>query len=229
MWTSARWMMTPPAEPTEDYILSHISEEPPELREVWRQTHLKCVYPRMCSGHLQGRLLRMVAAMVKPRRVIELGAFTGYSAMALAEGMPRGAQLHTIEADDEMEDTLLANFATSPRAADIHLHIGDALKVIPTLEGEWDLAFIDANKRHYVDYLEALLPRMAPGAFILADNTLWGGKLAAQPQPQPSSAHKIDPQTAGIMAFNDYVARHPRLHTVILPLRDGLTLLQLKE
>lgn len=220
--------MPAPIDPAEDYLLSHISPEPPELREVWRQTHLRCVYPRMCSGHLQGRLLRMVAAMVKPRRVIELGAFTGYSAMALAEGMPPGAELHTIEADDEMEDTLRANITTSPRAADIHVHIGDALAVIPTLEGEWDLAFIDANKRHYVEYLEALLPRMAPGAFILADNTLWGGKLPEEVREGSAAGHKTDPQTDGIMAFNDYVARHPRLHTVILPLRDGLTLMQLK-
>ncbi|MCM1338013.1 MAG: O-methyltransferase [Candidatus Amulumruptor caecigallinarius] len=220
--------MTPPADPNEDYLLSHISPEPPELHEVWRRTHLQCVYPRMCSGHLQGRLLRMIAAMVRPHRIIELGAFTGYSAMALAEGMPEGAELHTIEADDEIEDTLRANIATSPRAADIHVHIGDALEVLPTLGGEWELAFIDANKRHYVEYLEALLPQMAPGAFILADNTLWGGKLPAESSGQAMSAHKPDAQTAGIMAFNDYVATHPRLHTVILPLRDGLTLLQLK-
>lgn len=206
----------------EEYILKHISPEPPELTEVWRRTHLECLYPRMCSGHLQGRLLRMISAMVKPRYILELGAYTGYSAMALAEGMPVGAQLHTLEVDDEMEDMLLSNFATSPRANDIHLHIGDALRTIDTLPYKWDLVFIDANKRHYVEYLDALLPHMAEGGFILADNTLWGGKLIDE------SADTSDPQSRGIIAFNDYVANHPRLHTVMLPLRDGLTLMQLR-
>lgn len=127
-----------------------------------------------------------------------------------------------------MEDTLRANIATSPRAADIHVHIGDALAVLPTLDRRWDLAFIDANKRHYVEYIDALLPRMASGGFILADNTLWGGKLPEEARLQGTAGHKTDAQTEGILAFNDYVGRHPRLHTVILPLRDGLTLMQVK-
>lgn len=203
----------------DDYILTHISEEPPELKEVWRDTHLHCVYSRMCSGHLQGRLLKMLTAMIAPKRIIELGSYTGYSAMSIAEGMPEGAQLHTVECDDEMEDTLRANIARSPRGADIYVHIGDALRVVPRLGGEWDMAFIDANKRHYVEYLEMLMPMMRPGSFIIADNTLWDGKVAQEPLPQ-------DAQTHGIAAFNDFVARHPRLETVIIPLRDGLTLMR---
>lgn len=205
----------------DDYICAHISEEPEQLRRLYRDTHLRHLYPRMCSGHAQGRLLKMLTQMVRPRRVIELGAFTGYSALCIAEGMPPGAELHTIEIDDEMADELRATFDASPRASDIHLHIGDALEVIPALPGEWDMAFIDANKRNYTAYYEALLPRMNPGGYILADNTLWGGKVT-----DPSSH---DPQTEGIRAFNDLVARDPRVETVILPLRDGLTLIRVKE
>lgn len=209
----------------EEYIAAHCSEEPEELREVWRRTYLETVYPRMCSGHVQGRLLRMLTAMARPRRVVELGAFTGYSAMCIAEGLPPEGEIHTVEHDDEMEATLRRNFATSPRAEAIHLHIGDALEVVPALGGTWDMAFIDANKRHYVEYLDMLLPMMSPGAFIIADNTLWGGKMAREPE----SDRKPDAQTAGIAAFNDYVARHPRLHTVMVPVRDGLTIMEVKE
>lgn len=203
----------------DDYICAHISEEPESLRRLYRDTHLRHLYPRMCSGHAQGRLLKMLTQMVRPSRVIELGTFTGYSALCIAEGMPPGAQLHTIEIDDEMADELRATFAASARAADIHLHIGDALDIIPRLPDTWDMAFIDANKRLYGQYLDLLLPRMASGAFILADNTLWDDKVL-----DPEACR--DPQTLGIAAFNDKVASDSRLEKVIIPIRDGLTIIR---
>ena len=203
----------------EDYILDHISPEPEHLARLYRHTHLTHLYPRMCSGHLQGRMLAMLVSMIRPRRVLELGTFTGYSALCLAETLPQGGRLHTVEVDDEMEDELLELFATSPGGDRITLHIGDALEVIPTLHEEWDLVYIDANKRDYIAYLDLLLPAMLPGSFIIADNTLWDGKVC-------DTVKNHDPQTLALDAFNTYVATHPRLSTVILPIRDGLTLIR---
>lgn len=206
-------------EDLEEYIEAHIDAEPAALRALWRRTHLRHVYPRMCSGHTQGRLLKMLAALAAPRRAVELGTFTGYSALCLAEGMAPGTELHTIEIDDEMEPELSELFAAPHPGADITLHIGDALQVLPQLPGPWDLAFIDANKRHYIDYYELLLPRMSRGGLILADNTLWSGKIL-----NPEAAR--DPQTRALLEFNDLVAADPRVETVILPVRDGLTMLR---
>ncbi len=203
----------------EDYILAHISPEPDHLARLYRRTHLNHLYPRMCSGHLQGRMLAMLVSMIKPMRVLELGTFTGYSALCLAETLPDGGHVHTIEVDDEMEDELTDLFATSPGGDRITLHIGDALKVIPTLHEEWDLIYIDANKRDYIAYLDLLLPSLSPGTFIIADNTLWDGKVY-------DTVKNHDAQTLGLDAFNTYVAAHPRLASVILPLRDGLTLIR---
>lgn len=173
----------------------------------------------MCSGHLQGRLLSMLVSMIRPRRVLELGTFTGYSALCLAETLPEGGEVHTVELDDEMEEELEALFASSPGGDRVKLHIGDAMQVIPTLDEDWDLVYIDANKRDYTAYLDLLLPRLRPGSFIIADNTLWDGKVF-------DTAANHDPQTLGLDAFNTFVASHPRLSSVILPLRDGLTLIR---
>lgn len=201
----------------DQYIAAHIEAEPDELHSLWRRTHLRHLYPRMCSGHVQGRVLAMIAWMLRPQRVLELGTFTGYSALCLAEGMPEGGILDTVEIDDEMESELHDTFASCPRPAQIRLHIGDALDVVPRLEGKWDLVFIDADKRRYCDYFELVAERLNPGGFILADNTLWSGKAAAGAR---------DVQSRGIEAFNDMVAADPRFATVILPLRDGLTLIR---
>lgn len=206
----------------DDYISLHTSPAPAQLAEIERDTYLRHVYPRMCCGHVQGRLLAMLAALARPKRILELGAFTGYATLCLAEGMPPGAELHTVEIDDEKEDELRAAFAASPRGRDIHLHIGDALRVVPALPPGWDLALIDADKRLYPDYFRLLVPRMAPGGLIIADNTLWGGKLTA-PGDRPH-----DPQSLGVMEFNDLAASDPRVETVMLPLRDGLTLIRVK-
>lgn len=204
-----------------DYISHHISAEPELLARTYRHTHLHHLYPRMCSGHVQGRLLKMFTAMIAPKRILELGTYTGYSALCMAEGMPGDAELHTVEVDDEMEDELLERFAESPAGERIHLHIGDAELVVPQLDGEWDMVFIDANKRRYTEYFEMVLPRVRPGGFIIADNTLWDGKVVETPAP-------TDPQSQGIMRFNDHVAQDPRVETAIVAMRDGLTILRKK-
>lgn len=198
----------------EDYILAHIEPEPAHLRELNRHTAIHHLYSHQCSGHLQGRVLSMLSRMIRPRRIIELGTFTGYSALCLAEGLPPTGELHTIEHNDEDEPTLRELFAAhDPR---IHLHIGDASALIEQLPGPWDLAFIDANKREYSRYFELLLPRMADGAFIIADNTLWAEKVI-----NPS---ETDAQTQGIRQFNDLVKPY---NPIILPLRDGMTIIQI--
>lgn len=204
---------------SEEYIETHISPEPEHLRRLYRHTHLYRLYPRMCSGHLQGRILKMLTQMIRPRRILELGTFTGYSALCFAEGMPEDAHLHTIEIDDEFADELTGRFGSSPWAGRIHLHIGDALKIIPEIDETWDLVFIDANKRNYIDYYEMILPRVRHGGYIFADNTLWSDKIT-------DTEHNTDPQSRGIFAFNDLVAGDGRVEKIILPLRDGMTIIR---
>lgn len=213
--------MTGENDPIYSYILAHIEAEPQLLNSLYRSTWLNHLYPRMCSGHLQGRILKTLTTIKNPSRVLELGTFTGYSALSIAEGLSDGAVLHTVEIDDELTDELTGLFASTPLGSKINLHIGDALRLIPTLGEKWDMVYIDADKRLYRQYLDMLLPRLNPNALIIADNTLWGGKVAL---PDATS----DAQTKAILDFNDYVAHHPRLSTVILPLRDGLTLMTLK-
>lgn len=207
-------------ETLDEYIESHISPEPELLYETYRYTNNHHVYPHMCSGHAQGRVLKMLTSMIAPQRVLELGCYTGYSTLCIAEALQPGAELHTVEIDDELTDELTARFARSPRADAIHLHIGDAFDIVPSLGCGWDMAFIDANKRTYAEYFEMIMPQMRPGGFILADNTLWGGKIL--------DADARDAQTEGIRRFNDLVAYDPRVETAILPLRDGLTLLRVR-
>lgn len=203
----------------EDYIERHISPEPPELKEIDRLTNLRYVNGRMCSGHIQGRLLKMLAAMIRPKRVLELGTFTGYSALCIAEGIEEGATIDTIEVDDEMEDVILENLKKSEYGSRITLHIGDALEVVRKWnKEEFDMVFIDADKRSYRAYFEAVLPLVRKGGFILVDNTLWDGHVV--------ETGKHSSQTAGILEFNALVARHPEVETAIVPLRDGLTLLR---
>lgn len=206
----------------EKYLLAHSSPEPDALSGLYRHTHITRLYPRMCCDPLQGRLLDMLTRMIQPRRILELGTFSGYSALCFAEAMPAGAELHTVEIDDEAEDDLLATFSRSERAADIHLHIGDALDIVPQISREpWDLVYIDANKRAYPDYLALVKPLVRPGGFILADNTMWSDFVL-----DPARHH--DPQSQGIQQFNDLVAADSELRCVMLPLYDGLTIIQKK-
>jgi predicted O-methyltransferase YrrM len=211
-----------------EYILRHIDAEPELLHQVQRLTHLRLTYSRMCSGHLQGRLLKMLCSMMQAHRILELGTFSGYSALSMAEALTpdpvSGApgELHTIEVFDELEDFLRDVFSRSPLGKLIHLHIGDALQVIPTLgDAPFDVAFIDADKRLYNEYYDLILPRMRPGGLIMADNTLWDGKVLTTPK-------ETDRQSLGIQQFNDRIAADPRVEKVILPLRDGLTLIRVK-
>lgn len=203
----------------DDYIASHISSEPPLLHHTYRYTNTHHLYPRMCSGHIQGRLLKMLTAMIRPARVLELGTYTGYATLCMAEALIDDAQLHTIEIDDELEDELTRRFTSSPYGNRITLHIGDALDIVPTLPDGWDMVFIDANKRLYPDYYRLILPAVTPGGYIIADNTLWDGKVAEIPPPS-------DPQSRAIMQFNDMVATDPSVEVSIIPLRDGLTLIR---
>ena len=177
----------------DEYILQHIDAEGDYLHALWRDTQLRLSYGQMASGHLQGRVLKMLVEMAKPLKVLELGTFSGYATLCMAEGLQEGAEIHT----------------------------GDALQLVPQMQERWDFAFIDADKREYVAYYEMLLPRMTPGGFIVADNTLWYGHVLEQPRDS-------DLQTKGVQAFNELVASDRRVEKVILPLRDGLTIIRVK-
>ena len=205
----------------EQYILHHIENEGQLLSQLNRDTHVNLLRPRMLSGHLQGRILKMICRMISPVRILELGTFTGYSALCMAEALPDNGELHTIEIDDELETFILKYFDRSPYRDRIHLHIGDAREVVPQLDGPFDMVFIDANKRLYCDYYDLVFDKVRPGGFILADNTLWDGKILQPPLPS-------DEQTIGIMRFNEKIAADTRVEKVILPLRDGLTLIYKK-
>ena len=204
-----------------EYILSHIDAEGDYLHALWRDTQLRLSYGQMASGHLQGRLLKMLIEMTKPLKVLELGTYSGYATLCMAEGLPDGAELHTFEIFDENEDFLRQWIGGSAFKDRIHLHIGDALQLVPQMQMQWDFAYIDADKREYVAYYEMLLPLMKPGGYIVADNTLWYGRVLEE-------ARESDVQTRGVQAFNDHVAADSRVEKVILPLRDGLTIIRVK-
>lgn len=205
-------------EALDDYILRHIDPESDYMHRLWRATQLHLLYGRMASGHLQGRLLKMFVQMIRPKLVVEIGTYSGYSGLCIAEGLAEDGHLHTIEINDEQEDFTLPWFQKSPYADRITMHIGDAMEVIPQLGLTFDMAFIDGDKRRYTDYYELVLQHLSDGGYILADNTLWDGHVL--------EADANDPQTLGIKAFNDLVARDERVEKVILPLRDGLTIIR---
>ncbi|KAA6343457.1 putative O-methyltransferase [termite gut metagenome] len=204
---------------TEDYIIAHIDPESDYLQALYRDTHVKLMRPRMASGHLQGRMLKMLVEMICPRQVLEIGTYSGYSALCLAEGLPESGMLHTFEINDELEDFTRPWLENSPYADKIKFYIGDALKMVPLLGIIFDLAFIDGDKRKYIEYYEMTLSFLSQGGYILADNTLWDGHVLIE-------SHSSDKQTTGIKEFNDYVARDKRVEKIILPLRDGLTVMK---
>ena len=206
----------------EDYIEVHSSSQPDWLYELNRRTNLRLLNGRMCSGPVQGRLLKMLVGMIRPARVLELGTFSGYSALCIAEGLEGEATLDTIEADDELEDFILESFAQAPVeiSSRIRLHIGPALKVMDDFAPEsFDLVFIDASKREYPDYYRKATPLVRSGGYIIADNTLWDGHVT-------DPAYDRDAQTCGVRLFNDMVAADPEVEQVMVPLRDGLTLIR---
>lgn len=204
------------------YILNHIDAEPDVLKRISRKAHLELLYTRMLSGHLQGRILYMLTRMIKPKHVLELGTFAGYSALCMAEAMDQNGVVDTIEVNDEMEDFIREAFSCTPLGSRIVLHIGDALQIIPTLNHSYDLVLLDANKRNYCEYYDAVFDKLNPGGIILADNVLWDGKVVQEVEPS-------DLQTIGIRKFNDKVMNDPRIEKVILPVRDGLTIIRKKE
>ncbi|MCL2098728.1 MAG: class I SAM-dependent methyltransferase [Bacteroidales bacterium] len=201
----------------EKYCAAHSASEDELLQELVRYTHLHVMHPRMLSGHLQGRLLSMLSHMLRPRRMLEIGAFTGYSTLCLAEGLAPEGILHTIERNDELEDICCRFFNRSRYAQQIQLHIGDALEIIPQFDEVFDLVFIDGDKREYLDYFNAVIDKVRSGGIIIADNVLWDGKVIEEPVVN-------DAQTQGIIRFNDAVQRNARVENLLLPLRDGLML-----
>ena len=206
----------------EHYILSHIEPEPDYLYRLWRATNIYMLHGRMASGHLQGRLLKMLVQMIRPKRILEVGTFSGYSALCMAEGLEEGGKVYTFEINDEQEDFTRPWIEGSPVADKVEFIIGDAIKEAPKLGLEFDMAFIDGDKRTYVETYEMVLNILRPGGFILADNTLWDGHVT-------DPAYDRDHQTQGIRHFNDHIAQDTRVEQVILPLRDGLTLIRKKE
>ena len=203
----------------EDYIDAHIDPEPEPLRQIDRATNIRLLNGRMCSGHIQGRLLKMLVRMIRPKRVLELGTFSGYSALCIAEGLDDGASVDTVEVDDELEDFIRRSLESSPYGSRVTLHIGDAVDTMKKWpDGEFDLIFIDADKRAYAEYYREALRLLRPEGFIIADNTLWDSHVVEQ--------GRHSSQTEGILRFNDIVVADPSVEKAIIPLRDGLTIIR---
>jgi predicted O-methyltransferase YrrM len=205
----------------EEYISAHIDAEDDLLRDIYRQTNLKLLNPRMASGHIQGQLLKMLVTMIKPLTVLEVGTFTGYATLCMAQGLPLEGVIHTVEIDDELEDFIRKGFERSPYSHRIQLHIGDALKVVPRLGLMYDLIFLDGEKREYPDYYTALMDYLNPGGYMIADNTLWDGHVA-------DTGYDADPQTIAVRRFNDMVRADERVEKAMIPIRDGLTIIRKK-
>jgi len=205
----------------ENYILQHIEPQDEVLSELDRETHLKVLGARMISGHLQGKVLTMLSKMIQPENILEIGTFTGYSAICLAKGLRENGKLVTIEMDDELEELARKYFVKANVQHKIIQRIGLALEIIPTLQENFDLVFIDADKREYVSYYQEVFDKVRSGGYIIADNTLWGGKVLNKPVSD-------DFQTKGILDFNSLIRNDKRVEKVILPLRDGMTVIRKK-
>lgn len=201
----------------ESYIANHSEPEPQLLTELTRETHLKVVQPRMITGHFQGRVLSMLSKIINPAYILEIGTYTGYSALCLAEGLQKNGELHTIEVNEELHQLQRTYFDKSGFGSQIFQHTGDALDIIPTLEKTFDLVFIDAQKVNYDAYFEAVINKTKPGSIILSDNVLWSGKVVEPLQ-------KGDKATEALLAYNEKLKNDPRVETILLPIRDGLTL-----
>lgn len=198
------------------YVTNHSQPEPELLQQLSRETWQKVLAPRMLSGHLQGRVLSMLSKIIRPNNILEIGTYTGYSALCLAEGLQSNGQLHTIDINEELYDLQRKYFDASKYAKQIIQHTGNALDIIPTLSQEFDLVFIDADKRNYPAYLELILPKLNAGAVILSDNVLWSGKVV-------EAVQEDDLDTQALLKYNKMLNEDPRLETVMLPIRDGLT------
>lgn len=203
------------------YISEHIMPEEDILNELERETNLKCIHPRMLSGHVQGKVLYMLCKMIRPQRVLELGTYTGYSAISMALALDDSAELHTIEVFDELDELIGKYIKKSGQSNKIQCHFGDAKEIIPTIEGQFDLIFIDADKREYPEYYKLTFDKLRPGGYIIADNILWDGKVVIE-------SERNDPQTKGIVTFNKLVQSDNRVENVIFPFRDGMMIIRKK-
>ena len=200
----------------DDYVVTHSQKEPELLQQLTRETYQKILQPRMLSGHYQGRVLSMISKLVNPSTILEIGTYTGYSALSLAEGMKQNGQLHTIDVNEELVDFQRKYFDKSGYGNQIHQHLGSAIDVIPTLYVKFDLVFIDADKPNYVNYFNIIIDKMNTGGIILSDNVLWSGKVLEPLQPK-------DESTRVLLEYNKLLNEDLRIETVLLPIRDGLT------
>ena len=202
-----------------EYSEYYTKKEAELLHKLNRETHLKVLRARMLSGHMQGRLLQMISQMLQPKRILEIGTYTGYSAICLASGLQKGGKLHTIDINPELEDMILRYFKEANLLKNIKLHIGDALEIIPKLDETFDLVFIDADKENYIKYYEMVLPKVRKGGFILSDNVLWDGKVLEKPKAN-------DKETRGIIEFNKHILKDNRVDNMILTVRDGIQIIR---
>jgi predicted O-methyltransferase YrrM len=200
----------------ENYIEQHSQKEPELLAALNKETYQKILLPRMLSGHFQGRVLSMLSKLIRPLNILEIGTYTGYSALCLCEGMQPNGQLHTIDIKEELVDFQRKHFDKSPWGTQITQHLGEAISIIPNLDLKFDLVFIDADKENYLNYFELIVPKMNPGGIILSDNVLWSGKVLEPLQ-------KNDTSTKVLLEYNELLNNDPRVETVLLPIRDGLT------
>jgi len=204
----------------EEYAAAHTSPEDAVLKRLNRETHAKILRPRMLSGHHQGKVLQMISCMVQPRAILEIGTYTGYSAICLAKGLTQGGVLHTIDHNAELEDFTRSFFEEAGITRAVNYHIGEALDILPTLTDTFDLVFIDADKENYIHYYEMALERTRSGGIILADNVLWSGKVYSAELAQD------DPEALALIRFNDHVHKDPRVENLMLPFRDGLSIIR---
>lgn len=204
------------SEDLEDYIEKHSQAEPPLLAQLNKETYQKILLPRMLSGHFQGRVLSMLSKLIRPKSILEVGTYTGYATLCLCEGLQPEGEVHTIDIKEELLDFQRKYFDRSPWGKQIHQHLGEALEIIPGLNANFDLVFIDADKENYLNYYELLVPKMNPGGIILSDNVLWSGKVVEPLQ-------EGDESTRVLLEYNHRLVNDPRVETVLLPIRDGLT------
>ena len=204
------------SEDLEDYVANHSENEPELLAKLNKETHQKILQPRMLSGHFQGRVLSMLSKIIRPTHILEIGTYTGYAALCLAEGLPEKGTLDTIDIEEELVDFQKKYFDASPWSSQIIQHLGDAIEIIPTLNKKFDLVFIDADKENYINYFELIVPKMNKGGIILSDNVLWSGKVLEPLHPKVIS-------TKILLEYNQLLKNDPRVETVLLPIRDGLT------
>jgi predicted O-methyltransferase YrrM len=205
------------AEKIDDYAVRHSEDEPELLKQLSRETHQKILQPRMLSGHYQGRVLSMISKLVNPKNVLEIGTYTGYSALCLAEGLQKDGQLHTIDINEELFDFQRKYFDKSGFGKQIHQHLGNALELVPKLDMIFDLVFIDADKENYANYFEMVIEKVNPGGLILSDNVLWSGKVIEAVEPD-------DLDTKALIEYNTLLKDDKRIETIVLPIRDGLTI-----